>query len=110
MKSTYYSLMLSARPECCKCVCMYCNSLECPYMVKRTRRVSLWENRCYKCNYDWQNLRPITDHCDFFHSSQIPRPKRYTIIRRYRKKSALQIISDRLERIEKILAKLDNEK
>lgn len=105
MKNTYYSRMLSGRPECCNCVCMYCNSTECPY-IDYSQRASQWERRCYQCNYRWFKIKPIRDHCDFFHSSQIPRPKVYTIVRRYRKKSELQIISERLEKIEQILDKL----
>ncbi len=108
MKNTYYSLLLSAESQCLKCVCLYCYNTECPHIGNQSARVAEWHtSRCYKCGMLWKNKRPL-DYCDYFISCQIPRTKYFTIVRRYRKKTQLQELSEKIENLEKAIEKLYN--
>ena len=106
---TPYSLHLSAESVCTQCVCFYCYNPDCPHLTRQSVRVSEWKtHRCYKCGIMWQNKKPL-DYCDFYVSCQKPRPKIYTVIRKYRNKTQLQKLCDKIDRLEKLVEKMYNE-
>lgn len=106
--------------ECLHCICYYCFNKLCPHCVgyryslsfgcvkdKKIRSKDMIPHRCDKCYYLWNKKKPIYD-CDFFVNFR-RKITLYTLIRKYRKKSALEILVDRVESLEKKIDELYND-
>ncbi|MBE5717427.1 MAG: hypothetical protein EGR80_02540 [Ruminiclostridium sp.] len=107
--------------ECLHCICYYCFNKLCPHCVgyryslavdmcvkdKKIRSKDMIPHRCDKCYYLWNKKKPIYD-CDFFVNFR-RKITLYTLIRKYRKKSALEILVERVESLEKKIDELYND-
>ncbi len=104
---TVYGLRLTAGLPCTKCVCLYCYNTDCPHIKRQEKRCKDWiTSRCHFCNMSFGTEKKPLDGCDFFVPAQIPRREYYTVVRRYRKKTQMQTLLERLDRIEKLLENL----
>ena len=103
--------------ECLNCICYYCYNKLCPHCygyrvncnnicVKsyNIRVKDMIPHRCDKCYFLWHTKKPIHD-CDFFKNFRI-RTRLFTVVRRYRKKNQLQLLTDRIEHLEQLIEKL----
>lgn len=107
--------------ECRNCICYYCYNKLCPHCVgyryslavdmcvkdKKIRSKDMIPHRCDKCYFLWRKKKPIYD-CDFFVNFR-RKITLYTLIRKYRKKSALEILVERVESLEKKIDELYND-
>ena len=64
-------------------------------------------HRCAKCYYLWNKKKPIYD-CDFFVNFR-RKITLYTVVRKYRKKSVLELLADRIESLEKRIEEMYND-
>lgn len=103
---SYFGLHLSAETECLKCICLDCYNPDCPHIKRQEKRCKDWiTSRCHYCYIAFQPNRKPLDYCSFFIPRQRPRVKHFTILRKYRKKTQLQTILEKLNRIERLLEK-----
>lgn len=106
--------------ECRNCICYFCYNKLCPhccgYFVrldgycgksKNLRSKDMIPHRCDKCYNLWHRKKPIYD-CDFFVNFR-RKITLYTLIRKYRKKTTLEILVDRVESLEKKIDELYND-
>lgn len=106
--------------ECLHCICYYCFNKLCPHCVgyryslfsgcvkdKKIRSKDMIPHRCDKCYYLWNKKKPIYD-CDFFVNFR-RKITLYTVVRKYRKKSALELLADRIESLEKRIEEMYND-
>lgn len=70
---------------------------------KKIRSKDMIPHRCFKCYFLWNKKKPIYD-CDFFVNFR-RKITLYTVVRKYRKKSALELLADRIESLENGLKK-----
>lgn len=106
--------------ECRNCICYFCYNKLCPHCfgyrvnandvcVKSKSLLSkdMIPHRCDKCYSLWHRKKPIYD-CDFFVNFR-RKITLYTVIRKYRKKTTLEILVDRVESLEKKIDELYND-
>lgn len=106
--------------DCRNCICYYCYNKLCPHCfgyrvnvndvcVKSNSLLSkdMIPHRCDKCYSLWHRKKPIYD-CDFFVNFR-RKITLYTVIRKYRKKTTLEILVDRVESLEKKIDELYND-
>lgn len=112
----YFTLPLF---ECRHCICYYCYNKLCPhchgYRVnindvcvrdKNIRVKDMIPHRCDKCYFLWHKKKPIYD-CDFFVNFR-RRTRLFTVVRKYRKKTDIQILSDKIAHLEKLIEEMYN--
>lgn len=105
--------------ECKNCICYYCFNKLCPHchgyrvninnICVKSKNIPVSEmipHRCDKCYFLWHKKKPIYD-CDFFKNFRL-RTKLYTVVRRYRKKNQLEILSDKISHLENLVQELYN--
>lgn len=106
--------------DCRNCICYYCYNKLCPHCVgyryslaanmcvkdNKIRSKDMIPHRCDKCYYLWRKKKPIFD-CDFFVNFR-RKITLYTMVRKYRKKSLLEILAERVESLEKKIDELYN--
>lgn len=107
--------------ECRNCICYYCYNKLCPHCIgyryslavnmcvkdNKIRSKDMIPHRCDKCYYLWNKKKPIYD-CDFFVNFR-RKITLYTVVRKYRKKSALELLADRIESLEKRIEEMYND-
>lgn len=74
---------------------------------KKIRSKDMIPHRCDKCYYLWNKKKPIYD-CDFFVNFR-RKITLYTVVRKYRKKSVLELLADRIESLEKRIEEMYND-
>ena len=105
--------------DCKNCICYFCYNKLCPhchgYRVninndcvrqKNIRVKDMIPHRCDKCYFLWHKKKPIFD-CDFYVNFR-RKTKLFTVVRKYRKKSELQILSDKITNLEKMIEEMYN--
>lgn len=105
--------------ECLKCICYYCFNKLCPHCIgytstlndtcvkrSRIRSRDMISHRCDKCYSLWLKKKPIYD-CDFYVNFRRKR-ELYTLVRIHRKKSELETLIEKIEKLEKLVEELYN--
>lgn len=105
--------------ECLHCICYYCFNKLCPHCVgyrvnmnevcikqKKIRSKDMIPHRCDKCYFLWDKKKPIYD-CDFYVNFRRKR-ELYTLVRVHKKKSELEILIDKISKLEKLVEELYN--
>lgn len=106
--------------ECRNCICYYCYNKLCPHCVgyrfslagsrcvkeKKIRSKDMIPHRCDKCYFLWDKKKPIYD-CDFYVNFRRKR-ELYTLVCVHKKKSELEILIDKISKLEKLVEELYN--
>lgn len=105
--------------ECLHCICYYCFNKLCPHCVgyryslasgcvkdKKIHSKDMISHRCDKCYSLWRKKKPIYD-CDFYVNFRRKR-ELYTLVRIHRKKSELETLIEKIEKLEKLVEELYN--
>lgn len=105
--------------ECRHCICYYCYNKLCPHcygyrvnindvcvLEKSIRAKDMISHRCDKCYFLWHKKKPIFD-CDYFVNFR-RRIRLFTVVRKYRKKTDIQILSDKIAHLEKLVEEMYN--
>ena len=105
--------------ECLHCICYYCFNKLCPHCVgyrlnmnqmcvkdKKIRSKDMIPHRCDKCYFLWKKKKPIYD-CDFYVNFRRKRML-YTLVRIHKKKTDLEILIEKIERLEKLIEEMYN--
>jgi hypothetical protein len=73
---------------------------------KKIRSKDMIPHRCDKCYFLWDKKKPIYD-CDFYVNFRRKR-ELYTLVRVHKKKSELEILIDKISKLEKLVEELYN--
>lgn len=73
---------------------------------KKIRSKDMIPHRCDKCYFLWKKKKPIYD-CDFYINFRRKRML-YTLIRVRKKKSDIEILSEKIEKLEKLIEEMYN--